>query len=224
MEMTRDNGPNRIAIWALVVAILSCIGTYLALPQIQGFFASRDPHSDPAAPTDTTEPLPIATRSAPTGTAEPILVPMKTAEPTSPTANASPSSEEEVVHVIRQFNADQTAAVRELVVNALGSTCTGRCYAEQQRYIDQLIRDNLYEVQEQLGFDVLSIHVSGNGATVVTRETWQTKKYDRDTHDCRYHQPAFTTQQTYTLVREGSVWKITWDSFDTPAPTDVPGC
>jgi hypothetical protein len=166
----------------------------------------------PALSTDTAESSSVPMRTVPTETAEPT--------------DSSPNTllETEAIEVIRQFNADQTRAVRELDLDLLVATCTDECFVEQKRYIDQLIRDNLYEVQEQLGLEVLSVDVYGSQAKVVTRETWRTQKYNRDTQQCRYHQPAFTTQQTYTLVRRGGVWKISWDNFDTPAPTDAPGC
>lgn len=144
--------------------------------------------------------------------------------PDTPTPSVSSLTEHEVVDVIRRFNADQTTAVRNLDLEILRTTCTGGCYSSNRAYMNQLIKDNLYEVQEQLGFEVVSVHVSDNAAMVVTRETWRTAKYDRSTHECRYHQPLFTTQQTYTLVREGTTWKIAEDRFDTPAPADVPGC
>jgi hypothetical protein len=155
-----------------------------------------------------------------------LVVAQATKTPSEPTKNLVPTTliRDQVVNVIRRFNADQTTAVQELNLDILRDTCTGRCFMAQREYMEQLIRDNLYEVQEQLNFEVLNIDVSGNTAEVVTTETWRTAKYDRSTHECRYHQPTFVTQQTYTLVREGGTWKISWDNFDTPAPADIPGC
>jgi hypothetical protein len=91
-------------------------------------------------------------------------------------------------------------------------------------YVNELREGNLYEVQEQLAFEVTFIDILDNTATVTTRETWRTQKYDRTTHECRYHQPTFSTQQTYTLVYDDGVWKVSWNNFDTPVPADKLGC
>lgn len=152
-----------------------------------------------------------------------------TAPPARPTATSplpdtiqTDPDEDLIENVIRQYNSDQTAAVRNLDVQILQATCTGNCYAVNRDYIDELTQNNLYEVQEQLAFEVVSISISGNTATVVTNETWRTFKYDHSTNDCRYHQPTFHTRQTYILIREGNQWKISQNDFD--APNDVPGC
>lgn len=134
------------------------------------------------------------------------------------------SVEDEVINVVRRFNADQTVAVRELNADLLRATATGKWLRLQVNYIEQLRRQNLYEVQQQQGFTVIAVRVRGGTATVVTQEIWRTAKFDRDTHQCKYHQPLFTTTQTYTLVKEGDSWKITEDIFEPDAPADVPGC
>lgn len=144
--------------------------------------------------------------------------------PISVEAPKAGSVEDEVVNVVRRFNADQTIAVRELNADILRATATGKWLRLQINYIDHLRRQNLYEVQQQQGFTVIAVRVRGGTATVVTREIWRTAKFDRDTQQCKYHQPLFTTTQTYTLVKEGESWKITEDIFEPDAPADIPGC
>jgi hypothetical protein len=132
--------------------------------------------------------------------------------------------EHTVVSVVRRFNADQTIAMRELDLNRLRATSAGQWFDWQATYMDTLRQQNLYEVQQQQKFDVLSVSVVGDTATVVTQETWRTAKYDRTTNSCRFHQPSFTTTQTYTLVRKADGWKIIYDDFEPEAPEDIPGC
>jgi hypothetical protein len=132
--------------------------------------------------------------------------------------------EEEVVNVIKKFNEDQTLAVRTLDSQILQDTCTDECFSWHVDYINELREGNLYEVQEQLAFEVISVDILDNTATVTTRETWRTRKHDLTTSECRYHQPTFSTQQTYTLVYDSGVWKVSWNNFDTPVPADEPGC
>jgi hypothetical protein len=132
--------------------------------------------------------------------------------------------EEEIVNVIEKFNEAQTLAVRALDSQILQDTCTDECFSWHIDYIDELREGNLYEVQEQLAFEVTSVDILDNTATVTTRETWRTRKYDLTTSECRYHQPTFSTQQTYTLVYDSGAWKVSWNNFDTPVPADKPGC
>jgi hypothetical protein len=139
-------------------------------------------------------------------------------------APSSSSSEDQVINVIRRFNADQTRAMRDLELDILRPTSAGQWLEWQEIYMNELINQNLYEVQQQQDFEVLSVTVSEDEAQVITRETWRTAKYDRTTNACRYHQPQFTTQQTYTLVRERGNWKIIRDVFEPRAPADIPGC
>lgn len=144
--------------------------------------------------------------------------------PISVEALQAGSVEDEVINVVRRFNADQTVAVRELNADLLRATAAGKWLRLQVNYIEQLRRQNLYEVQQQQGFTVISVRVRGGTATVVTQEIWRTAKFDRDTNQCKYHQPTFTTTQTYTLVKEGESWKIIEDIFKPDAPADIPGC
>jgi len=209
--------PRRGALSFPVVALIALLGLGLigictaaiALGYRQ-FFAQSTASSPAGEASDpTNSPVPTTLRRQ-------VIV--------SPTPTKPSSEEHDVVDVIRRFNADQTTAMRDLNLDAVRSTCTDRCLVAQREYMEQLVRDNLYEIQEQLDFEVLRVDVSGDTAEVVTSETWRTAKYDRSTQECRYHQPTFVTQQTYTLVREGGTWKISWDNFDTPAPADIPGC
>jgi hypothetical protein len=132
--------------------------------------------------------------------------------------------DEAIFNVIKQFNADQTLAVRTLDSQILHNTCTAECLSWNTDYIDELREDNLYEVQEQLAFEVTLIDILDNVATVTTRETWRTQKHDWTTHECLYHQPTFDTQQTYILVYSDQGWKVSRNDFDTPVPADQPGC
>lgn len=144
--------------------------------------------------------------------------------PISVEAPKAGSVEDEVVNVVRRFNADQTVAVRELNADILRATATGKWLRLQINYIERLRQQNLYEVQQQQGFTIISVRVQEGVAKVVTQEIWRTAKFDRDTNQCKYHQPLFTTTQTYTLVKEGESWKITEDIFEPDAPADIPGC
>jgi hypothetical protein len=131
----------------------------------------------------------------------------------------------EVVEAIKQFNEDQTLAVRALDSKILQDICTNECLSWHIDYINELRESNLYEVQEQLAFEVSSVDIFDNTAMVTTRETWRTRKYDRTTHECRYHQPTFSSQQTYILVYyDGRGWKVRRNNFDTSVPADKPGC
>lgn len=135
-----------------------------------------------------------------------------------------PPVEDQVVVVIKRFNTDQTKAVQSLDLDMLRATATGNWLEFQRQYIDALRQANLYEVQVQRDFRTLAVSVAGSTATVETQETWDTRKYDRTTGECRFHQPEFTVKQTYTLTRTGSIWKIVKVVFSSPAPDDIPGC
>lgn len=134
------------------------------------------------------------------------------------------TDEDAVVNTVRLFNADQTIAMRNLELEVLQNTSKGQWLDWQKQYMRELEQENLYEVQQQLDFRVQSVKVDGDTATVVTYETWRTAKYDRSSHECRYHQSSFGTSQTYTLEQQGGVWKITRDIFEPDAPPDVGGC
>ncbi|MDW8403775.1 hypothetical protein [Chloroflexus sp.] len=93
----------------------------------------------------------------------------QSASPISVEALHPVSAEDEVVNVVRRFNADQTIAVRELNVDMLRATSTGKWLRWQTIYIEQLRQQNLYEVQQQRGFTVLSVRVRGDTARNLAR-------------------------------------------------------
>jgi hypothetical protein len=129
---------------------------------------------------------------------------------------------------VRQFNDDQTVAAKDPANSIsmawlLGET-TDSWYSLQSQYFQQLKDANLYEIQEERSFDVLSSEVSGDTATVVTQETWYTRKYDRMTDVCQYHQPEYTRIFTYTLVYRNHTWLISHMGVDKKVPNDVKGC
>jgi hypothetical protein len=136
----------------------------------------------------------------------------------------SAAPEDQVVDTVRRFNADQTVAVRDLTPSLLAVTTTGRWLTFQQRYIQDLVDNNLFEVQAQIAFTVNDVNVEGSTATVVTEETWQTTKYDRTTETCYSHQPTFTSTQTYTLVQEENAWRISQVRVSPAFPDDISGC
>lgn len=169
----------------------------------------------------------ISTRqivAAPESALSAEILPSNGASPIS--VNTSPSfmDEDAVVNTVRQFNATQTIAMRNLDLEVLRSTSTGQWFEWQKQYMMQLEQEGLYEVQQQLDFQVQSIEVLGRDATVITRETWRTAKYDSSSHQCKYRQVSFTTTQVYTLVQTEGTWKIIRDVFKPDAPPDIAGC
>ena len=119
-----------------------------------------------------------------------------------PTSPVPLPSEDDVVNVVRRFNADQTIAVRDLNIDLLLPTSSGAWLKLQRRYIEELKLSDMYEVQKQIDFKVLSVKVSGDTASVITHETWDTRKYHHNSdRGCVFYQ-HFSNKQTYRLVHK----------------------
>ncbi len=118
--------------------------------------------------------------------------------------------------VIERGNAEQVQAIATHDSSVMADTSTSRYYQELVRTNQQLLDGGVVRIQ-LVKLEWGPITVNGTTATATTYETWRTVYADGVTDEAR-------DRNVYTLVWDGSTWRIDADEHpdETPAASGTP--
>jgi hypothetical protein len=151
----------------------------------------------------------------------PSPVPTVAAQATKVPANAP--EEAKVQEVIRTSNDEQIKAWRDLDSDILKGTRTGNVLQEQIGMVDDLKKGHMYAVPVNTELSFLDVKVTGDTATVRTREVWTVTFFRKEDNKKIEARGPDTLTETYYLIKQNGKWLINKLVFDdengvTPTP------
>ena len=137
---------------------------------------------------------------------------------------AGASEEDRLKYVVCLSNEEQIKSWHDLDTEILKGTRTGQVLQENVTVVEELKRQGMFAVPANLRFDILSVKVDGDTATVKTVEEWSITFYRKsDDSKVRTEGPD-TLKETYHLRKRDGKWLIFQMEYEkqqvTPAPTE----